>query len=156
MYDTNEILASAGTALANALRHQGRERLKAMIQFMNSFEQLAREIEKGAAIWDDARPWALRHVELLCSAHDALTDWELELGRLLYEGDEEATERALERRSQHAFARALFRGTPAEEMLIAYEDEDVDRDFRARADGYALDGPSWVPRTHTWWRWPAE
>jgi len=149
----NEILADADSALAAATASQGRERLRAMIRFMDSFERLARGVEKGEARWDEARPWALRNAERLCDARDALTDWELELGDLLYNGDEEAVERALDRRSQHALARELFRGTPADEMLAGYEAEDVDRDFRARADGYALDGPSWFPRSHTWWRW---
>lgn len=153
---TNKILVDADAALMTAMTSQGSNRLQAMIRFMDSFERLAREVDQGAATWDEARPWALRNAERLCAAHDALTDWQLELGRLLYNGDEEAVERALDRRSQHALARELFHGTPADEMLAGYEAEDVDRDFRARADGYALDLPSWFPRSHTWWRWKAE
>lgn len=119
---------------------------------MRSFDQLAREVAKGAATWDETRGWAIRNAERVVAAEAALSDWEIEMGRIFH-GNEEDAERALDRRSQHALAREVFRGTPADELLAAYEDADVDREFQDEAQRLALDGPSWLPRTHTWWRW---
>jgi len=148
---TDEILADADSALAATIEGERRDRLDAMTRFMRSFEQLAREVATGTATWDDVRPWAVRNSERLVAARDALCDWEI-----FYGGGEEEAEWALDRRSQHALARELFRGTPADELLASYEDEEMDREFREQADRVALDGPSWYPRSHTWWRWPAE
>ena len=149
---TNDILATADSALMAALKSEGRARLQAMTDFMHSFERLACTVANGEATWAEMRPWAERTAEQLCSAHDALTAWELELGEHFYDGGEERAERALTWRSQHAIARELFRDTPAHELLAAYEDNEVDGDLRDRAERLALDRPSWAPQTHTWWR----
>jgi hypothetical protein len=148
----DDILAAADTALTAALKSQGRERLEAMTQFMSSFERLAREVAKGTATWDETRPWATLNVDRFIAAEDALSDWEVDMAQIFH-GNEEDAERALDRRSQHALAREVFRGTAAEEILGAYEDKDVDREFQEEAQRLALDAPSWIPRTHTWWRW---
>jgi hypothetical protein len=152
MSSTDDILAAADTALAMALNSQGRERLDAMTAFMHSFERLAREVASGMTTWDEMRPWATQIADRFVAAEDALSDWEVEMARIFH-GNEEDAERALDRRSQHALARELFRGTAADEMLAAYEDEDVDREFQDEAQRLALDGPRWLPRTHNWWRW---
>jgi hypothetical protein len=149
---TDEILTDADAALTAAIEGVPRARLDAMTKFMLSFERLAREVAGGAATWDDLRPWAVSRAERLCSAHDALTDWEFEMGQIFYHGGEEDAERALRRRSQHALARELFRDTPADEMLAAYEDEEVDREFRDEAERIAIDALDWVPPSHVWWR----
>ena len=149
---TDEILAEADAALAAAQEGDSRARLDAITKFMLSFERLAREVASGAVTWDELRPWAVRRVEWLCSAHDALTDWEFEIGQIFYHGGEEDAERALRRRSQHALAREMFRDTAAEDMLAAYEDEEVDREFRNEAERIAIDALDWVPSSHTWWR----
>jgi hypothetical protein len=152
MSSTADILAAADTALATVLNSQGRERLDAMTEFMCAFERLAREVANGTTTWDEMRLWATRIADRFVAAEDALSDWEVEMARIFH-GNEEDAERALDRRSQHALARELFRGTAADEMLAAYEDEDVDREFQDEAHRLALDGPSWLPHTHTWWRW---
>ena len=64
----------------------------------------------------------------------------------------EEVEAALDRRSQHAFARELFRDAPADELLARYDDPKVDEDFRAAAEHVALDAPSYVSASHPWWR----
>ena len=153
---TEEIMAEAEAELAAAGEGEPRARRDAITRFMRSFERLAREVARGAATWDEARPWALCNADRMCAARDALTDWELELGRVFYHGGEEEAERALDRRSQHAIARELFRGTPVDDLLAGYETDDVDQDFRDEAERLALDGPSWYPRSHTWWRWRDE
>ncbi len=150
---TDAILADADAALAASLEGEPRKRLTSMTHFMMCFERLAREVAKGNATWDEARPWALRNAERLCATEDTMSDWEVEMGRTFYHGGEEEAERALKRRSQHAFARELFRGTPADDCLAAFEAEDVDHDFQDEAERLALDAPDYVPRTHTWWRW---
>jgi hypothetical protein len=152
MSTTDDILAAADAALATVLETQGRERLDAMTRFMRSFEQLAREVARGTATWDATQAWAIRNAERFVAAEDALSDWEVEMAQIFH-GNEEDAERALDRRSQHAVAREVFRGTTADELLAAYEDKGVDREFQEEAERLALDGPSWFPRTHTWWRW---
>jgi len=145
------ILAEADSALLTSLNSDGPVRLQAMTDFMNSLERLARAVADGQDT-GAARPWAIHTAEQLYLAGGALSDWEQELGELFYGGGEERAERALVRRSQRAIARELFRDTRADELLAAYEDEDVDRDLLDRAERLALDRPSWVPRSHTWWR----
>lgn len=151
---TEKILAEADSALAAACEGEPRARLEAMTRFMRTFEQLAREVAKGAATWDEARLWASRNAGRLVAAEEALADWEVEMCRIYYSGGEEEAERALDRRSQHALARELFRDTPADELLASYEDKHLDQEFREQAERVALDGPDYVPRSHTWWRWP--
>jgi hypothetical protein len=153
MSAADQILADADAALAGALEGDERARLAAMTRFMRAFEELAQAVARGAASWDDARPWAQRTAAQLVAAEPALEAWELEQGALFYGGGEERVERALDRRSQHALARELFRGTPVDELLAAYEAADVDADMRDEAHRIALDGPSYLPRSHTWWRW---
>jgi hypothetical protein len=148
----DEILSVADAALASSLSGDDRERLNAMTQFMRLVEQLAREVSNGTTTWDEVRRRAAPIVDRFLAAEAALSDWEVEMARIFH-GNEEDAERALDRRSQHALARELFRGTAADEMLAAYEDEDVDREFQDEAHRLALDGPGWLPRTHTWWRW---
>jgi len=121
---------------------------------MRSVQRLAEAVAAGITTWDALRPWARVHAEAVCAADPAISDWELDMGRFLYRGGEEGIEWALDRRSQHAFARELFRDTPADELLAAYEDAEVDKDFREAAARVALDAPDYVPTTHTWWRWP--
>lgn len=145
-------LAEADAELTAALEGDQRAKLDAMTKFMLSVEQLAREVASGGATWDEMRSWAVCHADKLCSAHDALTDWEFEMGQIFYHGGEEDAERALRRRSQHALARELFRDTPADAMLAAYEDEEVDREFRDEAERIAIDAPDWIPSSHIWWR----
>jgi len=151
--DVNTILAEAEAELTTALTSDPHERLMAMTRFMHAFEQIGREVAAGAATWDDTRPWAARNAERLQSARSALNAWEFEMGQLFYHGGEEDALRAFNRRTQHAFAREVFRDTPADEMLANYEDDEVDAEFHDEAERLALDGPSWAPRTHTWWRW---
>jgi hypothetical protein len=93
----------------------------------------------------------------LQAARSAFGDWQLELGRIFYvaaRGEEEA-EAALYRRSQFAFAREVFRDTSVEPMLTKYEDAEVDQDFQDEAVRLELFAPSFIPRSHTWWSWPA-
>jgi hypothetical protein len=153
MSNIKQILDQAERALAKVVSDDKRSRLDAMTDFMRSFERLALEVAKGETSWDDVRPWAQRNSERLVAAKDALADWEHEMYRIFLSGGEEEAEWALDRRSQHALARELFRGTPADELLATHEDEEMDREFRDEAERLALDGPSYVPRTHTWWRW---
>jgi len=122
----NTILAEAEAELIAALTPDPHARLAAMNRFMKALERVARQVAAGDASWDDMRSWAARNAEQLRSARQALSDWEVEMGRFIHEGGEERIEWALARRSQHAFAREVFRDTPADEMLAAYEDDDVD------------------------------
>jgi hypothetical protein len=147
----DKILGDADRSLECALRSEGAARLDAMTEFMAAFERLARAVAAGEAGWDQARPWAERTADRLCLAGDALQDWELELGGLLYNGGEDRAERALIRRSQHAIAGEVFQGTPAGELLARYQDAEVDLDLRSRADDLGFGAPTWAPPAHTWW-----
>lgn len=149
----DDTLAHAETALTASLQGEPAARLGAMTRFMECFERLARDVARGGADWDKARPWAMRNSERLRAAREALSDWDLETGQIFYGGTEESAERALQRRSQFAFVRELFRDTAAEEMLLGYEAHDVDQDFREQAERLGLDAPDWVPRSHSWWSW---
>jgi hypothetical protein len=154
MSTTEPILARAAAALAAAANGDERTRLEAITNVMLAFEQLAREVAKGAATWAEARSWAAHHAAQLVAADSALTDWEFEMGEIFYHGGEEDAERALMRRSQHALAREVFRDTAGDALLAAYEAEDVDQDLHEKAVSCLLDAPDWVPHSHTWWRWP--
>lgn len=148
------ILQDADRALSDALSDDPALRLEAMKRFMRSFYDIAKEIHAGNGSWDDVRPWAREVADRVWAAHTALGDWQSDLGRLLYDRPwgEESMELALERRSQHAFAREAFQGTEIDDVLAASEDAEVDQDFRNGAVGYALDAEPFVPASHTWWR----
>ena len=151
---TETILRNAELALAEALDSDPARRLDAVTRFMRAFEDLARDIAVGRGDWDAVRPWARSMVERVSAAWLALGEWELEMGRLFFSasGDERDAENALDRRSQHAFAREAFRGTPVDVMLAEAEDAEVDQDFHDEAVRLGLGKPSYVPATHTWWR----
>lgn len=151
---TDEILAEADTALRGSLVGEPKPRLVAMTHFMNSLERLAHEVTKGNATWDEARSWAQHSADRIWEAREAINDWHAETGDMLYSGGEEGAEPALYRRSQHAFARELFRDTPADEFLAAFDTEDVDQDYREAADRLDLVAPDYIPTSHTWWHWP--
>jgi hypothetical protein len=148
------ILRDADQALEESRQTEEKVRLQAMTRFMRCFERLAIEIAEGNATWDEVRPWAAERVERVRAAWPALTDWQHELGRIFYIASrgEEETEAALDRRSQHAFAREAFRDTPVDEMLAEFEDPEVDQDFKEEAERIALDAPPYAPPSHTWWR----
>jgi hypothetical protein len=151
---TEQILEEADAALTAALdetatRHA---RKTAMTALMRTFDALAKDVAKGTATWEQARPWGQRNAERFYEAQSALNDWQRELADLSG-GNEEEMEWSLDRRSQHAFAREVFAGTVADELLATYESEEGDADLRRRADLYKLDPPDHVPRTHTWWFW---
>jgi hypothetical protein len=149
------ILETADRALADAQQGELPGRVDAITRFMRAFEDLARQIAIGSGTWENVRPWALGAVDRVQAVRSALADWEIEMGNLFYRpsGDEVDAEAALDRRSQHAFAREAFRGTPVDAMLAEFEDAEVDQDFHEEAARLALDAPSWVPRSHAWWRW---
>jgi hypothetical protein len=158
MITLEAILQNADSALADARQDDPSVRSEAMTRFMGAFTALAREIASGNGSWESVRPWAREIVERVRSVRPALADWEIAIGQLFYSpsGDETDAEAALERRSQHAFAREAFSGTPVDSMLAEFEDAEVDLDFHQEAERLALDAPSWVPRSHTWWRWRDE
>jgi hypothetical protein len=151
----DSLLKHASDALDGAL-HAADEKawLAAITRFMRTFEDLAKDIAAGHGSWDDVRPWAHGIAERVRAARPALEDWELEMGHLFYtaSGDEVDAEAALDRRSQHAWAREAFRDTPVDAMLAEFEDPEVDREFRERADQLALDPAEYAPASHTWWR----
>jgi len=155
MMTVETILQEADRTLAESLQGDPNARMDAITRFMRSFEELARQIASGGGTWDDVRSWARDAVERVRAARLALADWEIAMGQLFYKpsGDETDAEAALDRRSQHAFAREVFQGTPVDLMLAEFEDAEVDQDFHEEAERLALDAPSWVPRSHTWWRW---
>lgn len=146
------LLATLDASLAATQSGDDRQRYEALTSFMLSLELLAREIARGAITWEALHAWAAPRADRLCSVRDALTDWEYEMGRIFSHGGEEEAELALRRRSQHALARELFRGTAAEELLASYEDEQFDGELRAEAERIAIDALDWVPHSHTWWR----
>ena len=151
---TESILHDADLALADALQSDPKARLDAITRFMHAFDDLAREIFSGHGSWDAVRPWARDAVERVLAARPALGEWETEMGQLFYSAsrDESDAEAALDRRSQHAFAREAFRDTPINALLAKFEDAEVDQDFHDEADRLALDAPSYAPASHTWWR----
>jgi hypothetical protein len=152
---TQQILAEADAALTAALdtTAERNARRDAMKLLMRTFETLAKDVDAGTASWDDAREWGRRNAERFCDARDALADWQAELAKLFDYGNEEEIEWALDRRSQHAFAREVFRDTEADELLATYETAEGDAELRERAELVKLEGPSYAPRTHTWWFW---
>lgn len=129
---------------------------EAMRRFMLELVAIARACA-GGPVWSQAdRSWALQHASLALAARDAFVDWSAETGDLFYvQGGEEASERALERRSKLELARELFMGTEAEDLLNACRSDEVDQDYREQAEQCGLDPPDWVPRSHTWWYWRA-
>lgn len=152
MSKMQNILDEADAALEAASAGPDQERLESMTRFMRAFELLARE----QVAWSELRLWAESRSARLLAARDALADWEGEMARIYYSGGEEEAEWALEWRSQHELAQQLFQGTPAGDLLAAHEDKEMDREFQDEAQRLALDPPSWAPRSHFWWRWPAE
>ena len=148
-----EILRNADLALAQSLRDDPIERLGGMIEFMRSFEVLAREIHSTHESWDPVRLWAAGVAGRVQAADRAFDDWQLELGDLLYGAsrNEEEVEAAFYRRSQYAFAREAFRDTPVDALLARAEDAEFDRDLREAAERLDVFAPSYVPRSHTWW-----
>jgi hypothetical protein len=153
---TNEqILADAEAALGAALDETALRNVRrdAMGRLMKAFEQLAQQVAQGTATWDEARRWGQRNAQRFCDARDALADWQSELAKWFDFGNEEEIECALDRRSQHAFAREVFAGTDADELLATYESEEGDAEFRQRAELIRLYAPHHAPRSHTWWFW---
>jgi hypothetical protein len=147
-----EILASAEADLAIAREGEPTERLAAITRFMRAFEALAIEVAGGRATWAEAGDWAAHNADGLRSAREAVSDWEVEMGRINNHGGEEEAISALRRRSQHAFARAAFRGTSADELLAGFEDAEFDAELRDESERIALDAEAWHPASHTWWR----
>jgi hypothetical protein len=144
------LLADAASSLRAA--QDPIEGAEGMKRFMRAVEQLARTVEVGTATWGELGPWAGEQLETLLAAKPALRAWETEMGGMFYDSDGvESTEAALRGRSQHAFARELFNGTAADDMLAAFEDADVDEDFRRETERIGLSTPTYVPATHTWW-----
>jgi hypothetical protein len=152
MTSADPLLGSAEAALTAARDGNPDDRVKAMTQFMSVMEALAHEVSNGTFSWDELRPWAVRNADRLRAARDAVSDWEVELGSMFNHGGEEEKEQALTWRSQHAFARELFRGTPGDELLAGFEDAEMDADYRAASERIPLDGEVWYPASHTWWR----
>lgn len=147
-------LDRATDALKDARVVEQAQYREAMRRFMQELVAIA-SASAGGAIWSqDDRAWARQHASLALEARDAFVDWSAQTGDLFYfQGGEEASERALERRSNLELARELLMGTEAEELLNACRSDDVDRDYREQAEQCGLDPPDWVPRSHTWWRW---
>ena len=158
MADIEDILRNAETALAASLNDDPRKRLEGMIAFMRSFEALAKEINLAHGSWDSLMPWASSMVDRVRAARPALGDWQIELGDLFYSptSNEEEIEAALDRRSQHGFAREVFKGTPVDDLLAQFEDAEFDEDLRNRSEDFGYYAPSYVPPSHTWWRRPSE
>ncbi|MBX3160950.1 MAG: hypothetical protein KF773_33630 [Deltaproteobacteria bacterium] len=134
---------------------EGDRRLEHFTALMHIFELVAREVHAGRASWGDARSWASEHGPLLVASRAMLIEWNWRSAELLDEHGEEGAEKALERRSQHAFLRTVFRDTEADEWLAAYEDADVDRKHREVAERFGIEPPDFVPRSHSWWHWPS-
>src|SRR5262245_11497943 len=107
------ILQDADHALAEALSDDREVRLKAMKRVMRVFCCRAKDVHAGKCSWADVRPWARAVADRVWAAYEALAEWQRDLGRLLYNPSwgEEDIEIALERRSQHAFAREAFHET---------------------------------------------
>lgn len=158
MSKLEEILAQADDALSSASIGEVEERRDAIGKLMRCFEQLAREIVQGATTWEAMAPWATRNAERVRAAREAIKAWDAETGDLFYSpnGGEEEAEAALKRRSRHAFAREIFRGTSAEDLLASLDSEEFDRDLHEEAVRLELFAPSYVPRSHGWWAWTSE
>ncbi|HEU4729759.1 MAG TPA: hypothetical protein VFT22_17810 [Kofleriaceae bacterium] len=155
MMTLETILEDADRALSDAQHGEPDARREAATRFMRAFDHLAREIAAGRGSWDRVRRWARGVSARVCFASAALADWQSEMGLLFYGHgvSERDIAAALDRRSQHAFAREAFRGTSADPMLAGFEDDEADEDFHDEAERLKLDPPSWVPRSHTWWSW---
>jgi hypothetical protein len=149
----NEILAEADVALAATQNDEPKARRNAMADFLRCFERIAQEVQAGTSSWESLRPWALCNAGHLLAAYKAMEGWQGELVKFAHERGEEGVERALAWRSQFAFARELYRGTPAEELLEIYDDQEGDRELRESAESLGFEAPDYIPRTHTWWRW---
>lgn len=148
---TDATLVSIEAKLAEAAVAGDRKtRVAVMRELMQGFAELAREVAAGKASWDELRGWGSCHTGALIAAREALTDWELEMGEILWRSEEWA-ERALEWRSQHAFAREVFHSTEADDLLAGFEDEEMDGEFHERAEAWAFSPPDYVPSSHTWW-----
>jgi hypothetical protein len=109
------------------------EGIAAITRFMRTIEEVARLIDAGDGSWENVHEWAAHNTDRMLSTRSALATWEIELGHLFYSADrtEQEAEAALDRRSQHAFAREAFRGTEAEGLLVSFEDAEVDEDVVA-------------------------
>jgi len=153
-----EILHDADLALADAGDSDPARRLAAITRFMRAFEDAAKEIAITKNDWDTVRSWARTVVDRVLAVRAAVGAWEIEMGQLFFSAtrDERDAEAALDRRSQHAFAREAFRDTPVDTLFADAEDAEVDQDFHHAAVLLALDKPSYAPASHTWWRQPGE
>lgn len=91
---TNATLASVEAKLAQAAMAADRKsRVAVMRELMQGFGELAREVASGRASWDELRGWGAHHSRALIAAREALTDWELEMGEILWRSEEWAGER---------------------------------------------------------------
>jgi hypothetical protein len=148
------LLDRAEAALLDARAKDQSQYREAMHRFMLELVAIA-HTAPGSPLWSQgARAWARRCALLVLAARDAFVDWSAETGDLFYfQGGEEATARALERRSNLELARELFRDTEAADLLDACRSNAADQEYRDQAEQYGLDPPDWVPRSHTWWLW---
>lgn len=151
---TETILQDADRALTEAQGDDPKLRLAAITRFMRTFYDIAQQISAGNGSWDGVRSWARDIADRVAAARPALGAWQRQMGDLFYDPsrDEVDAEAALDRRSQHAFAREAFRDTPVDAMLAGYEDAEVDQEFHDEAVRLALDAEQFVPASHTWWR----
>ena len=158
MSTLDEILTRADEALAAAAAGEPDARRRAIGTFMQCFEQLAREVAAGATSWEAAAPWAARTADQVRAAGASIKAWDAESADLLYSpsGGEEEMDAALRRRSRLAFAREVFRGTAADEVLAALEEKEFDHDLHEEAVRIEMFAPSHIPRSHTWWARPDE
>jgi hypothetical protein len=157
MVSTDEILREADAALSDAIEAvRGADRAeqwRAMQRFMATFERLGTAAGHGAAVWPEARAWALRTAPRFVLARDALGAWHDQMWHQLQDNGEQGAELALSWRSQSAIAELLFRGTPAAELLASHNEAQFDEELHDQAENVGMDAADWVPRSHTWWRW---
>lgn len=158
MSNLEKILAQADEALSKASIGEPEAQRDAIGKLMQCFEQLAREVAQGTMTREAVTAWAERNAERVRATRQAFKAWDAETGDMFYapSGGEEEAEAALKRRSRQAFALEIFRGTQAEEVLAGLDSEEFDRDLHDEADRLELFAPSYIPRSHTWWIWPAD
>ena len=146
-----QLLEVAEEHLFSAKSAKREKRRTSIVSFLEALKRCAQEVEKGAASWNEARPWAVRHGQAMIDAFTAIEEWSARMGPT--GGSDEECEAALERRSKLQLAMDLFRDTAAEPWLMRLESEEIDQDYHDRAVDHDLVAPDWVPRSHTWWLW---
>jgi hypothetical protein len=128
-----------------------------VVRFFGVMYVVGKAVTAGTTTWSEHAAWAREHASAVIAARPAFGTWSTENGHLFYDptGGLEEVEKAVRRRSELAFARDLFAGTPADEVLAELVSEEYEHDLHEEADRLDVFRPPTLPATHRWWKPPS-